>query len=306
MIKTTMDQATALVILNYNSYQQTSELVSHVVKCAEILIIVIVDNCSTDNSLADLQQLANRLTNVVLVQCDTNLGYAAGNNVGIRYAEEHFAPDYLMIANPDVYFEEEVVSEAISVLDGNTLVQCGTVGLVAPRMASEALFRTSDAWKLPTKKDMYLYNFMALRKWLHVLEYPKEHFEEKYSLVDVLPGSLFICKADALRKVGYFDEDTFLYWEENILSYKLRENGYANVLMNHISYEHRHGTTINQEINSLKKRLELNYAGQVVYAKKCLSMSKFELAILHLAFQLGTFNYLLFKRIRSIIGHSHK
>lgn len=306
MIKTTMDQETALVILNYNSYQQTSELVSHVVKYAEISNIVIVDNCSADNSYAELQQLANQLTNVFVVRCDTNLGYAAGNNVGIRYAEEHFAPDYLMIANPDVYFDEEVVSEAISVLEGNAAEHYGPVGLVAPRMDSKASFRTSYAWKLPTKKDMYLYNFMALRKWLHVLEYPKEHFKEKYALVDVLPGSFFIGKTDALRKVGYFDEDTFLYWEENILSYKLREKGYTNVIMNCISYEHRHGATIDQEISSLKKRLELNYAGQVVYAKKYLLMSRFELAILHLAFRWGTFNYLLFRRIRSVISHSHK
>jgi GT2 family glycosyltransferase len=79
----------AAVILNFNSYQDTIRLVGELQgqTIVENLTIVVVDNLSKNNSYEELVPLEQKYPNVIVLQTGKNLGYAQGNNFGLRYLE---------------------------------------------------------------------------------------------------------------------------------------------------------------------------------------------------------------------------
>ena len=84
-----MEKSVHIVVLNYNGYEDTISCVDSLLKIQyENYKIIVVDNASTNDHSA-LQQ--NLPSEIILLQSGKNLGYAGGNNVGIRWALENDA-----------------------------------------------------------------------------------------------------------------------------------------------------------------------------------------------------------------------
>lgn len=97
------------VVLNYNDADTTLDLLKRIEPMEIIDQIVLVDNKSTDNSL---ERLKDQESNKVHVVCaKKNGGYGSGNNVGIEYLRKNYSCDYIIIANPDVIFDESVIKK---------------------------------------------------------------------------------------------------------------------------------------------------------------------------------------------------
>lgn len=89
----------AFVILNYNNSQDTVECIESVQKIDyKNFEIILIDNDSTDDSV-DI--LSSKFPEITLIQTGINLGYAGGNNVGIKKAIDSKA-DYICVLNNDV------------------------------------------------------------------------------------------------------------------------------------------------------------------------------------------------------------
>lgn len=98
----------SFVILNYKTYQEA-------IACAESILttqtwenirIIIVDNGSGNESLERLKAHFAEEEKVHIIELEKNLGFACGNNAGIRYAREHFQSDFIVAANSDIIFEQ--------------------------------------------------------------------------------------------------------------------------------------------------------------------------------------------------------
>ena len=76
----------ACVIVNYNDAKTTIALLKQICDYKSLNHIIIVDNCSTDNSYASLKQFETN--NIIVLQAEKNKGYGAGNNFGIKYAKD--------------------------------------------------------------------------------------------------------------------------------------------------------------------------------------------------------------------------
>lgn len=107
------------VILNYKAYEEA-------IACAESVLatqtwedikIVIVDNGSKNGSVEQLREHFNDEPRVHVIAADENLGFAKGNNLGIRYAREQFDPDFIVAANSDILFEEEICERLAGIYD---------------------------------------------------------------------------------------------------------------------------------------------------------------------------------------------
>ena len=79
---------TGLVVVNYNDYKNTISFVKSVVDYSVIGHIVIVDNCSTDESFSELKKITS--DKVSLVKNDFNKGYGSGINLGSKYLIEKY------------------------------------------------------------------------------------------------------------------------------------------------------------------------------------------------------------------------
>lgn len=90
----------ACIILNYNDAPTTINLVDSIKDYTLIDYIVIVDNCSTDDSWEQMQRYKSDKIHVI--KSPKNRGYGAGNNIGLRYSSDTLNADYSIIANPEI------------------------------------------------------------------------------------------------------------------------------------------------------------------------------------------------------------
>ncbi len=134
---------TAIIILNYNSENDTIRFVNEIKEYKNINTIVIVDNCS--ENVDKLKVLENGKVHVI--KSDKNGGYSYGNNKGIKYLNslgEHY--DYIIISNPDVSIEESSIDKVLITLQENE-----QIAVAVPRMvnAQNKPIRRSS-WKIRT------------------------------------------------------------------------------------------------------------------------------------------------------------
>src|SRR6266498_5374030 len=103
-----------IVVLNWNGQADT-------LACLESLQqlhyaerrVVVVDNGSTDGSVDALRSAGSRLA-MEIIEAGTNLGYAGGNNLGIRYALDRGA-DFILILNNDTTVDPLLLDELLAV-----------------------------------------------------------------------------------------------------------------------------------------------------------------------------------------------
>ncbi|MGG1071852.1 glycosyltransferase family 2 protein [Priestia megaterium] len=284
----------AIIILNYNDYNTTIEFLMLLKKWDRKYIenIIIVDNNSTDNSFSELKKYASDKKGIHLIKSDKNGGYAYGNNYGIKHAIKEFNPEFLIISNPDVIISEDVVNENIEILMKTSY------SMIAPIMKNpNGIDCENVAWKLPHWKDDLVLSLSSLRLILGnpVLYKKEERQGEGIKEVDVLPGSFFIVSSYALQKVEYLDENTFLYCEERILSYKLKSQGFKIVLNKDNSYIHNHSVTINKNINSKLKQYNILQQSRRYYLTKYIKINRIQLLVFNMLTKLGE----LEKRLQS-------
>lgn len=98
----------SVVILNYLNYKDTIE-------CAESVLrqkypmqrIIIVDNGSHNDSVFKLKEQYKKNDKIKIISLNKNLGFAKGNNVGIRYAREKEKADFVLVVNNDTKLVDE-------------------------------------------------------------------------------------------------------------------------------------------------------------------------------------------------------
>ena len=108
-----------VIVLNFNSPQDTLSLIEKVLEVTEFSICV-VDNNSTDNSAEIIGESCRGKERLKFIKSAINAGYASGNNIGLRYAVEAGYESAFLI-NPDVEITDtSVFTECLSVLCDNT------------------------------------------------------------------------------------------------------------------------------------------------------------------------------------------
>ena len=116
--------------------------------------------------------------------------------------------------------------------------------------------------------------------------YPKEHYQKGTSFVDVVSGCFFLINGQVLKEIGYFDENVFLYYEENILASKLKKVKKKTVIANHIEVIHNHSVSIDKSLRKYKKTKALKKS-QEYFTKEYLDASFLQRAILFLVNRLS-------------------
>lgn len=275
-----------IIILNYNDWKRATELVNRIVHYDALHHIVIVDNCSTDDSYEKLSEIKNDKVDVI--QCTANGGYASGNNFGARYALNKWEIDVLFFANPDVSFSEET-----AVRIENALHQNQSYAVAAPLVR-----KGYNVWDLPefwgTVRMLFLLTFT-----LHKLRIKKKLLCMKgVCEVGVVEGSFFAIKASAYKEIDGFDERTFLYLEENILAYKLMQKGYRAVVDTDAYYIHEHSKSISKEYHSKANAFQLFLPSFHVYLKYYLKCGPVSLKIFYLFYVFGYLERMLFDVIK--------
>lgn len=262
------------IILNYNDPETTISLVNSIVNYKILDSIVIVDNCSTDDSVSRLQAAAGG--KVHLISTERNGGYGYGNNQGIRYAYGTLHASHVLIANPDVKVTEGCI-QAMK----DSFLKISRLGVAAAVTRDGTGEVALSSWRINGLMGDLLDTGLITRRifvrWLNDRPELKADFEkERYVYVDAVLGSLFMADINALMECGLYDEDVFLYYEEKILGFQLKKKGYGTVLLLNQSYVHLHSVSINKNVKSILKKQAILHESKLHYYKNYLGINRFQ------------------------------
>jgi len=203
------------IILNWNDASDTlicldSVLRSDYPNCQ----ILVVDNGSTDDSVSRIRAAYPWIE---LLETGENLGYAGGNNVGIRHALEGGA-EYVCILNNDVVVAPDFLTPLLAVLEGHP-----EVGVATPLIAEMAA--PERVWALGSVVDRYSGHVRRL----HAGEQVAALRQQLPAEVEVASGAAMLVRREVLNSVGLLDDKFFLYYEETDWCLRVTASGYRIV-----------------------------------------------------------------------------
>lgn len=261
------------VVLNYNDADTALDLLKRIEPMEIIDQIVLVDNKSTDNSLERLKEQESNKVHVVCAK--KNGGYGSGNNVGIEYLRKNYSCDYIIIANPDVIFDESVIKKMINEFDEDTVI-------VAPlTLDSKKERQLPIAWKVPTVKDYFLFSSIVLNKIFKPFQYPIQFFNTDICYVDCVQGCLFMLN-NSLIEDKLYDENIFLFFEESCIGKQFKDKGYKTKLLMNVDYIHNHSVSINKAFNSEARKRKITLDSFYTYFEDYYSLSGFTKGIMRI------------------------
>lgn len=211
----------SFVILNYNSANLLRLCLKNIysINIPFEYEVIVVDNASTDNSCPMVRELYPQAK---CVFSRRNVGHAAGNNLGIREAKG----EYIVILNTDIIIPRaEVIGKIVAFLDahpdtavlGPKLMNGdGTVqnSCLRPYGKLTPIYRRTPLGRLSAAKKDLARHLM--------LDFAHDETRE----VDWILGACMFVRRSALERIGYFNEDFFLYFADYELCDRARENGY--------------------------------------------------------------------------------
>lgn len=265
-----VDVMVDVLVLNYNDANSTLTYVERIKKYDSIRKILIVDNCSTDDSADLFSCVASDKIEVIVT--DKNGGYGAGNNYGIRFLKKKYNSEFILLSNPDVIVEDETIKELEGFLRAHK-----EYAIVAPFMLNpEGEKQINTAFRIPSMWD-YIFSFDVIwSKWVSEYFYNDIMKDEKiYKVVDGVSGSLLMMNVDKMIKYGMYDENIFLYCEEITLALKLKKAGAKTAVLLKRHFIHNHSVSISKSYNTELKKHALLVKSKLYVIKHYYNASKF-------------------------------
>ncbi len=277
-----------LVIVNYNDSDNTLKLIKSVIKYKSIKMIAVVDNNSYTSEVNKLKEIKS--DKVVIVENDNNYGYAYALNIGSRYINGLFKDAYICLANTDISIpNEKVILSMASKI--NDEVKC-----VMPKVKEGSSFKYG--WRLTSALYDLVANIPLINRVFRkdIINYPKEYFKKNF-LVDVVYGCFFMIEGKTLAEINYFDDKTFLYYEEYILARKLQGINKKSVVDTSSYIEHKHNAVIGTNLD-LKNKYKIYKRSQIYYEKHYNKANIIEMFLFRLFYLVNLIPYELKSKLK--------
>ena len=188
----------SIIIVSYNTAQLITDCLKSVQNSSGVeKEIFIVDNASSDKSV---ELIAARFPAVKLQANKENKGFGAANNQGLPLCNGR----YVIFLNPDTTIKEDTLQKAVSYMDENR-----HIGLAGARMLNpDKTIQESVSYRYPGEK------------------YTKGEVANLKGNIACVLGAFMIARKPLIDEIGGFDEDFFLYGEDQDLCWRIRERGY--------------------------------------------------------------------------------
>mgnify|MGYP001608100903 FL=1 len=209
-----MPRVWVIVLTHGGAEQITADCIESLLKQDYgALTVLLVDNASFDGSGA---RLRDRFPDIEYLNTGGNLGYAGGNNRGMRLALDRGA-EFLLVLNNDTIVDATCVSWLVR----SAQRQPTKLGAIAPKI----LYFDDPARIWYAGGDYVGFKILGMHRREGELDDPKE--AEGLEPITFATGCCFLMPAAAARAVGFFAEDFFIYAEDVDLSLRMNRAGYS-------------------------------------------------------------------------------
>ncbi|MBL4658803.1 MAG: glycosyltransferase family 2 protein [Alcanivoracaceae bacterium] len=212
------------IILNWNGKTDTLECIESVLKTTYVNNqLIVVDNGSTDDSITAIKAL---YPDLVLLENRENLGFAEGNNIGIRYALQNGA-DYVFLLNNDTILDSEAHQALIDAsieLDDNGIFGAKTYYYDSPDM----IWFDGGFWD-PDKMKFYHDNYKQIDTGENT----------GLKKCDYICGCALFISAKIIDKIGFMDKNLFLTYEETDWCYRGKAQGFLSYVVSSAKVWHK-------------------------------------------------------------------
>lgn len=156
---------------------------------------------------------SNQDKKMVLIKNEKNLGFAEGNNIGMRYAYEVLESDYILLLNNDTVVEKDFLIKMVQAGEADR-----QVGIVGPKI---------PYYDNPSKN----WYCKGIVNWFSInIAYHGERCDSKTTDNDYITGCAMLVKRDVVKKVGYLNENLFLYFEDADFNLRAKNSGFSLVV----------------------------------------------------------------------------
>ena len=197
----------SIISVNYNGLKDTCELIDSI-PFNDNMEVIVVDNASTQDEASFISE---RFPQVKVIRSDKNLGFAGGNNLGIKEAKG----DYILLIHNDTYFKDFKTDSLIKRLESSD-----KIGIVCPKLRF--------AWgNNPIQFAGYtpLSNITLRNRAIGFGEDDNGQYDTAHP-TPYAHGAAMLIKREAIDKVGLMPECFFLYYEEIDWSMMFTRAGY--------------------------------------------------------------------------------
>lgn len=191
-----------------------------------------------------------------------NIGYARGNNLGAKVSFHYFQDKYYLFSNNDLRFERHYLLEQLI----QPFKEDESIAVVGPCIVDLAKKQQSPRKKISAWKQLFLsYYDMLLPKGLKITNYITDmDYDATSKSCYWVSGSFMLVDAEKFHEVNGFDEGTFLFYEEAILSERLRLKGFGMYFQQQLEVIHEHGQTTNRLFSAVQ-RIHYSFDSAIYY-----------------------------------------
>lgn len=215
----------SIIMVNYNTLELTKNAINSLVEKTRDMSyeIILVDNASKDGSHEYFSNL--KLENFKYIQSGSNLGFGRANNLGYKQSKG----EYIFLLNTDTL----LVNNAIKILY-EIIRKENKIGIVGGNLYDINMKPGHSFLKeiYSLKTEIYA-NFGFIlnipKKILKLfLKEKREDFNYTNNVMEVgyITGADMLIRRECIEKVGFFDSDFFMYFEETELTYRVKKAGY--------------------------------------------------------------------------------
>lgn len=268
----------SIIILNWNRLEDTIECIESLKKITYLNYkVIVVDNGSKGNDAEILEEKYKDYIKVI--KNKENLGFAGGNNVGIRQISKEGGSDYILLLNNDTVVEPNFLTELVKVGEADP-----RIGIVGGKILY--YYDPNRIWYAGGKWGKF-----SIVYHVNVNKLDKDIVNDRDTETDWVMGCLLLMKTSIIKEVGLLSEDYFLYVEETDFCLRVQKSGYKIYYTPKAKIWHKWGASTNKKRDSIIPHY-YSARNQLYFAKKYLPFNR------KMAFYLFFFSYRMFRFIQ--------
>lgn len=198
------------ITISWNSIKYIDKCIVSLLKSNYPIEIIVVDNNSSDGTELYLK---NKYPTVTVIQSGANLGVTGANNLAIKKAIEEHA-DYIFLLNPDAYIDPNCINKLLEVMKKDL-----KIGMACPMIYNAN--KSNRIWFAGSIFDWH----KGIAPHIGYNEIDKGQYFSN-TLMDRVCSCAVLISIESLLKIGLFDDNYFLYFDETDLSIRYIDKGY--------------------------------------------------------------------------------